>query len=132
VSRPALAQKLKEAVAQGDLKENADYHDTKEKQGLVEARIAYLQGVLRSAHIVESPTNDDRVSVGSTVRIREEGFGQDEVFQIVGSAEANPADGKISPSSPIGAALVGRQKGEIVVATTPAGKLRFKILEITA
>ena len=130
IRRPDLAVKLKEAVAQGDLKENADYHDAKEQQAFVEGRIQYLENILRSATVIESEGNSDEVVVGCHVTIREEGGDEDEVYMIVGAAEASPRDGKISYESPIGKALMNRKKGDKVRVKTPGGELVFKIRKI--
>jgi transcription elongation factor GreA len=130
VRRPDLAQKLKEAVADGDLKENANYHDTKEKQAFVEGRIQYLQNILRSAQIISTNVPKDVVRVGSQVTIREQGSDEDETFMIVGAAEANPREGKISQRSPIGSALLGHKKGDKVKVSTPDGETVFKIVAI--
>ncbi len=130
VRRPDLAQKLKEAVADGDLKENANYHDAKEKQAFIEGRIQYLQNILRSAKIISTNVPKDVVHVGSQVTIREQGSDEDETFMIVGAAEANPREGKISQKSPIGAALLGHKKGDKVKVTTPDGETIFKIVAI--
>ena len=128
--RPELARKLKDAVAQGDLKENADYHDAKEQLGFVEGRVQHIESVLRNAIIVDDAEPSDEVRVGSTVVIREVGSGENEEYKIVGSAEANPRERKISQKSPIGSALLGSQIGEKVSVSTPDGKIRFKIIEI--
>jgi transcription elongation factor GreA len=128
--RPDLARKLAEAVAQGDLKENADYHDAKEQQAFVEGRINYLQNILRSAVIITSTGSTEMVNVGSTVTIVEDGADDEETYVIVGAAEANPGEGKISNESPIGSALIGRNKGEKVRVRTPNGEIIFKIKKI--
>ena len=130
VRRPDLAIKLKEAVADGDLKENANYHDAKEQQAFVEGRIQYLENVLRSAQIVANDGATDEVRVGSQVTIIEEGTDDEETYMIVGAAEANPREGKISNESPIGSALLGRRKGEKVRAKTPGGEIVLKIKRI--
>jgi transcription elongation factor GreA len=130
VRRPALAKKLKEAVAEGDLKENANYHDAKEQQAFVEGRIQHLENILRAAVIIQNDGTSDEVRVGSEVTIVEEGTKEEEVYKIVGAAEANPRDGKISHESPIGAALLGRKKGDKVRVVTPAGEVIFKIKKI--
>jgi transcription elongation factor GreA len=130
VRRPELADKLKEAVSQGDLKENADYHDAKEKQAFIEGRIKYLENVLRSAVIVTNSGKSDEVRLGSAVTIREEGSDEDETYYLVGAAEANPREGKISNESPIGGALLGRKKGDKVKVKTPGGEVVFKIKNI--
>lgn len=130
VKRVELAKKLKAAVAEGDLKENADYHDAKEQQAFLEGRIQYLENVLRSAQIIENSGKTDEVRLGSLVTIVEEGSDEQEVYAIVGAAEANPRDGKISHESPIGAALLGHRKGDKVRVKTPGGEMIFKIKQI--
>jgi transcription elongation factor GreA len=130
VRRPALAKKLKEAVAEGDLKENADYHDAKEQQAFIEGRILHLENILRSATIIQNHGSTDEVLVGSEVTIVEDGTSDEETYMIVGAAEANPREGKISQRSPIGAALLGHKKGEKVRVQTPAGEVVFKIKKI--
>jgi transcription elongation factor GreA len=130
VRRPELAQKLTEAVAQGDLKENADYHDAKEQQGFNEGRIKYLESILNSAKVITNDGRSDMVGVGSEVVIVEEGSDDEETYIIVGAAEANPELGKISNASPIGAALLGRKKGDKVKVRTPGGDITFKIKRI--
>jgi len=128
--RPALARKLKDAVAQGDLKENADYHDAKEQLGFVEGRVQHIESVLMNAIIVDNAGASDEVRVGSTVVIQEVGTGENEEYRIVGSAEANPRERKISQKSPIGSALLGKTVGKRVSVSTPDGELKFKIIEI--
>jgi transcription elongation factor GreA len=130
VRRPELAMKLKEAVAQGDLKENADYHDAREQKAFVEGRIQYLENILRSAVIITNNGSTDMVRIGAEVIIREEGTDEDEKYIIVGAAEANPREGKISHESPIGAALLGQKKGAVVQVETPGGVTKFKIRKI--
>lgn len=130
VRRPELAAKLKEAVAQGDLKENADYHDAKEQQAFIEGRIQYLENILRSAVVITETGLTDEVRLGSEVTIREEDGDEDETYKIVGAAEANPREGKISHESPIGAALLGRKKGDLVKVTTPGGTIKVRVRKI--
>lgn len=130
VRKPALAQKLKEAVAQGDLKENADYHDTREQKALVEGRIQYLENIIRSANVISNDGPSDEVKIGSRVTIRFDGEDEDETYMIVGAAEANPQEGKISHISPIGKSMIGRKKGDKVRAQTPSGEIVFKIKKI--
>ncbi|MFW5748713.1 MAG: transcription elongation factor GreA [Chloroflexota bacterium] len=127
---PELAQKLKEAVAQGDLKENADYHDTREQKSFVEGRIQYLESILRSAVLIEAAGASDVVQIGSHVTIREDGMDDDETYMIVGAAEANPREGRISHESPIGKALIGHKKGDKVRVQTPNGSIIFVIRKI--
>ena len=130
IDRPALAIKLKEAVAMGDLKENADYHDTREKMSMMDGEIQRLEHVLRTAEIIENTGSTDEVTLGCTVTIREDGVDDDEIYTIVGAAEANPREGKISAKSPIGSALLHRRKGDKVKVDTPDGKIKFKIVKI--
>ena len=130
VRRLDLAAKLKEAVAQGDLKENADYHDAKEQQAFIEGRIQYLENVLRSAVIISNDGNSDVVKVGSQVTIVEDGADDEEVYTIVGAAEAKPDEGKISHLSPIGSALLGAKKGDKVRVQTPGGTIIFRVKKI--
>lgn len=128
--RPALAQRLKEAAAQGDLKENADYHDAKEKLGFIEGRVQQIESILQNAIVVDSSEPSDEVRIGSTVVIQEAGEDFDEEYRIVGSAEANPRERKISEKSPIGSALLGNRIGEQVKVKTPDGVIKFKIVDI--
>lgn len=127
---PDLARKLKEAVAQGDLKENADYHDTREQKSFAEGRVQYLENILRSAVIISTDGTSDVVQIGSHVTIVEEDGDEDETYMIVGQAEANPREGKISHESPIGKALINRKKGDKVRVQTPSGTIIFKIKSI--
>jgi len=128
VKRPALAARLKEAIAQGDLSENADYHDAKEQQAFLEGRIQYLEGLLHSAIIVPDGGNkkSSMINVGNEVTIQEDNE-PPETFTIVGAAEANPREGKISNESPLGRALLGHKVGDKVKVDAPAGQLTFKI-----
>lgn len=130
VQRPELAIKLKDAIAMGDLKENADYHDAKERQAFLEGRIRQLEGLLKNATIIEE---DDMpagvVSVGRTVTVQEEDL-DPETFRIVGAAEANPMDGLISNESPLGQALLGKKKGQEVKVMTDAGEFTYKIKSV--
>jgi transcription elongation factor GreA len=130
VRRPELARKLKDAVAEGDLKENADYHDAKEQQAFLEGRIQYLENILRSATVIANDGATDIVRLGSEVTIVEDGMDDEESYSIVGAAEANPREGKISHESPIGAALLGHKKGDKVRVKTPGGDVVFKIKRI--
>jgi transcription elongation factor GreA len=130
VKRIELARKLKAAVAEGDLKENADYHDAKEQQAFLEGRIQYLENILRSSKIIENTGKTDEVRLGSVVTIVEDGAHEEEAYSIVGAAEANPREGKISHESPIGSALLGHRKGDKVRVKTPDGEMVFKVKSI--
>jgi transcription elongation factor GreA len=127
--RPELAQRLRHAVEMGDLSENADYIKAKEDQAFLEGRIQELEYILREATIVEPQMQNDRVQIGSIVKISYAG-GEPETFQIVGVTEANPRQGKISHESPIGQALVGKKAGDHAIVQTPSGESELLILEI--
>lgn len=133
VKRPALAALLKEAISQGDLSENADYHDAKEQQAFLEGRIQYLENLLHHAIIIDEDTTNaplNEVQVGSAVTIHGDGEMDEETYRIVGAAEADPRNGKISHESPIGAALLGRAVGDKVHVQTPGGTWTVTIKSI--
>ncbi|MCU0476554.1 MAG: transcription elongation factor GreA [Anaerolineae bacterium] len=130
IRRPELAQRLREAVADGDLKENANYHDTKEQQAMAEGRIQYLQDILRRAKVVVNDGPSDFIRVGSVVTIQEVGASDDETYTIVGAAEANPREGKLSEKSPIGSALIGRKRGDKIKVNAPDGQISFKVKKV--
>ena len=127
---PELGRRLKEAVEMGDLKENVDYHDTKEKMGLMQGEIHRLEAILRTAVIIENDGSTDEVRIGSTVTIRDIETKEEERYTIVGPAEANPSVGRISQKSPIGAALLNRRKKDKVKVETPGGTIVFEIRKI--
>lgn len=132
VRREEVAQKLEAAIKQGDLKENADYHDAKEEQGFLEARARQLEDMLRRAKVIEKNGPSNVVHVGSTVTVSEVGYDDElETYMIVGALEADPAKGRISNESPIGRALLGAKKGSTVNAVTPQGEITFMIHEIS-
>jgi transcription elongation factor GreA len=131
VKRPELADKLREARAMGDLSENADYIDAKEQQAFLEGRIKQLEFTLRHAVVVgEDASSSGRVRVGSRVTVVEDDFDEAETYLIVGAAESNPAEGKISHESPLGRALMGHASGDTVSYRAPAGELRFTIKSV--
>jgi transcription elongation factor GreA len=131
VKRPELAERLRAAIQQGDLSENADYTAAKEEQGFLEGRILALERMLAEVVIVdESATTQGEVRIGSRVTVVEEGFDDNETFQIVGAAEANPMEGKISNVSPLGQGLIGKKVGAKVRVNTPGGVTVFKIVKI--
>lgn len=133
VKRPALAAQLKEAISQGDLSENADYHDAKEQQAFLEGRIQYLENLLRKATIIDDDESNKplkEVQVGCEVTILGEDDTDPETYRIVGAAEADPRNGKISNESPIGSALLGRKVGDVVQVQTPGGEWTITIKNI--
>lgn len=127
--RQDLAKRLRHAIQQGDLTENADYLKAKEDQAFLEGRIQELELILKDVQIVAPDPQTDQVSIGRTVVVVEDPY-QPEIFRIVGVKEADPAVGKISHESPIGMALIGKRTGDRVTVETPGGTLRLKILEI--
>jgi transcription elongation factor GreA len=131
VRREAVAEKLERAIKQGDLKENADYHDAKEEQGFIEARVRHLEDMLRRAKLIENSGPSNVVRVGSTVTVSEHGSDEMETYTIVGAHEADPIKGRISNESPLGIALLGAKKDQRVAAMTPAGQIDFTIHEIS-
>ena len=132
--RREIADRIKVAREFGDIAENAEYDAAKNEQAMVEARIAKLEERLASARVIEKrEISKDVVSVGSKVRLRDVDAKQTVEYRIVGSAEANPAELKLSNESPVGKAILGHKKGETVEVVTPRGsKLKYKIIEIKA
>ncbi len=129
--RKEIAEKIKIARSFGDLSENSEYDEAKNEQAKVEARIADLEAMLKNVKMVDESISDGTtVEIGSTVRVFDVEFEEEVVYQVVGSAESDPANGKISDESPVGRALLGGRTGAEVVAETPQGELKFKILEI--
>jgi transcription elongation factor GreA len=130
VERLALAQRLHEAVSQGDLSENADYHKAKEDQGFLEGRIQELEYLLKNAVIVESHSGErETVDIGASVTIQEDDD-DSEIYLLVGAKEADSRNRQISNESPVGRALMGKRVGDIVSIETPGGRLEMKILKI--
>jgi transcription elongation factor GreA len=129
VRRREVAARIKEAREFGDISENAEYDDAKNEQAMLEARIAQLEEKLRSATVIDnSDLGTDIVRVGSVVHVKE--GGKSTKYTIVGSAEASPAEMKLSNESPVGKALLGHKRGEEVTFTTPKGERRLKITKI--
>jgi transcription elongation factor GreA len=129
VRRREVAAAIQSAKEEGDLSENSAYDEAKLAQGFVEGRVQTIEAQLRNAVIIEENGKSDCVEVGSRVTVAENGSGE-ETYYIVGSAEADPLNGKISNESPIGKALLGAKKGQLVKAETPGGLLAFKVVRI--
>ena len=127
-----VAEQLKVAISYGDLSENAEYDAAKNDQAVLEQRIAELKAMIENAVVVdESKISTDTVGCGSRVTIvYEDDPDEEETYTIVGTSESDPTNGKLSNESPVGAALVGAHVGETVVAQTPGGALRIKVIEI--
>lgn len=128
--RIELSRRLREAIQQGDLSENADYIKSKEDQGFLEGRIQELETLLSVATIIEEGgSHDGVVGLGNWVTIQEKG-NDPEKYYLVGHTEANPREGRISNESPIGIALMGGKKGDKVTVETPGGKTIFEIIKV--
>jgi transcription elongation factor GreA len=127
--RRELAERLNFAIKQGDLSENADYSAAKEDQAFLEGRIRTIEGMLRHVTIIEEQSGG-AVRIGSRIRVQEMGVDDGETFSMVGAAEANPLEGKISNESPLGKALLGKHIGDEVEVDAPNGKITFKIVGI--
>ena len=133
VKRREVAERIKQAREFGDITENSEYDDAKNEQAMLEHRIATLEERLASARVVnkkEIPTGV--VAVGTKVRLRDVAAGETIEYHIVGSAEANPAEHKLSNESPVGKAIMGHKQGETVNVAAPRGSLKFKIMDIKA
>ena len=133
VRRREVAERIKEAREFGDIAENSEYDDAKNEQAMLEHRIATLQERLKAARVIEAnEVTTDVVSVGTIVRLRDVDAKETIEYTIVGSAEANPAEQKLSNESPVGRAILGRKKGETVEVVAPRGSLKYKIMDIKA
>ncbi len=131
VKRKEIAEKIKEARAQGDLSENAEYDAAKDEQGEVEARIAELEKILKNAEVIDEDEVDlSTIGIGCKVLLFDLEFEEEVDYAIVGSTEAEPLKGKISDESPVGSKLIGAKQGDVVEVDTPAGMVKFKVLEI--
>ena len=131
VRRKEITEKIKVALGYGDLSENSEYDEAKNDQAFNEGRIIQLENMLKNAVVVdESEIPTDKVSVGSIVKVMDYEFDEEVEYAIVGSAEADPMNFKISNESPVGSALLGKKVGDVVEVTVPSGVSKFEILEI--
>ncbi len=134
VRRKEVAARIKEAREYGDIVENSEYDDAKNEQAFVEGRIKDLEQLLRNARIIEeddgSAAENHEVKIGSTVEIKDVESGEEFVYTLVGSAEADPSENKISNESPVGRAIIGRKAGEKVEVEVPAGIMEYEIMNI--
>jgi transcription elongation factor GreA len=132
--RREVAERIKEAREFGDISENSEYDDAKNEQAMLEQRIAQMEERVRRATVIDSNDLDTgTVSVGVRVHVKDQKSGDSRKFQIVGSSEANPAEEKLSHESPIGRALIGHKRGDVVEVEVPRGpKRKFKITKIEA
>jgi transcription elongation factor GreA len=131
--RREVADRIRQAREFGDISENAEYDDAKNEQAMLEHRIAMLEDRLRAAHVLEKKDiAKDVVSVGALVRLKDIDANKTVEYKIVGSPEANPSEHKLSNESPVGKAIIGRKKGDVVEVVAPRGALKFKIIAIKA
>lgn len=132
VKRKEVAEKIKVALSFGDLSENSEYDEAKNDQAMLEARISQIESILKNAKIIdESELSNEHIHIGSKVRVYDYDFEEEADYQIIGSDEADPFNGKLSDESPVGSALIGHQVGDIVEVDTPDGVVKFKILDIS-
>lgn len=133
VQRKEIAERIKIALSYGDLKENSEYHSAKNDQAFLETRIKQLEKMLIKAKVVDSAALDASVvQVGTTVVLRDVEFGENVEYQIVGPAEADVANNKISYESPLGKELVGKAVGSVIRVNAPMGEIEYELLEIRA
>ena len=131
VKRKEITEKIKVALGYGDLSENSEYDEAKNDQAFTEGRIIQLENMLKNAVVVdESEIPKDKVSVGSIVKVMDYEFDEEVEYTIVGSAEADPMNFKISNESPVGSALIGKKVGDVVEVAVPSGVSKFVFLEI--
>lgn len=127
--RKEIAEKLEYAKSLGDLSENAEYHEARDMQGVVEDRIQKIENILKQATIVSSHSTET-VAVGSTIKVLKEGSREEKVYTIVGAEESDLAAGKISVHSPFGEAVIGKKKSETFSFNAPSGPITYKVIEI--
>lgn len=131
VKRREVAERIKVAIGYGDISENSEYEDAKNEQAFIEGRIITLEKMLRNARIINNDEVDTNVvSIGSTVILEDLEFGDKVEYTIVGTAESDPFQNKISNESPVGKAILGQQKGAVVDVQVPAGIIQYKIIDI--
>ncbi|MEC0373234.1 transcription elongation factor GreA [Paenibacillus chibensis] len=131
VKRREVAERIKVAIGYGDISENSEYEDAKNEQAFIEGRIITLEKMLRNARIINNDEiNTDIVGVGATVIVKDLEYGDTMEYTIVGTAESDPLNNKISNESPVGKAILGKQKGTTVDVNVPAGVIQYKIIDI--
>lgn len=131
VKRREVAERIKVAIGYGDISENSEYEDAKNEQAFIEGRIITLEKMLRNARIINNDDIDiDTVSIGSIVTVEDLEYGDTMEYSIVGTAESDPLQNKISNESPVGKAILGKKKGTIVEVSVPVGIIQYKILDI--
>lgn len=132
IKRKEIAEKIKVAISFGDLSENSEYDEAKNEQAMIESKISQLEAMLKNVQILdEDDLSTEHVNVGSKVKVLDLEFDEEFEYQIVGSTEANPEEGRISDESPVGKTLLGHSIGETVEVEVPDGTISFKIIEIS-
>ena len=131
VKRKEVAERIKTAISFGDISENSEYDDAKNEQAFIEGRIITLEKMLRNAKVIEKEHTDNQaVSIGNQVVLKDLEYDEIVEYTIVGSAESNPTDQKISNESPVGEAIIGKKVGEVVEVKVPAGLIEYEIVDI--
>lgn len=130
VRRIEISERLKAAIALGDLSENSEYDDAKNEQGRLESEISELEAKLRNSDIIQAQSGSDKIMIGSTVTVRDVELDIQETYMIVGSTEADPDNNKISDESPLGTALLNKTVGSTVQVNAPVGIIEFEILDV--
>lgn len=132
VRRREVAERIKRALEFGDISENSEYDDAKNEQAFVEGRIITLEKMLRNSRVVDEESIDASIiTIGSKVTVKNLNTGDTMSFMIVGSAESDPSENRISDESPVGRALIGKKVGDVVEIDVPAGKLNYEVMEVT-
>ena len=130
VERPAVIKAIAEAREHGDLSENAEYHAAREKQGMIEARVKILEGIISRAEVIDPKKLSGAIKFGATIRIVDEDTDEEKTYQIVGEPEADIEQGLLNIKSPIARALIGKEEGDSVEVKTPGGEKYYEILSI--
>ncbi len=129
--RPVVSKAIGIAREHGDLSENAEYHAAKERQGIIEAQLKDIEGLISHAEVIDLSTfSGDVVKFGATVRVADEETGEESTYQIVGSHEADAKNGTISVTAPLARALIGKTLGDVVAVTTPGGAKSYEIIKV--
>jgi len=131
VKRREVAERIKQAIEFGDISENSEYEDAKNEQAFIEGRILTLEKMLRNVKVIEHVENDSNiVHIGAKITLKDMEYGDEFKYTLVGSAEADPMNNRISFESPVGKAIMGKKEGDVVEVNVPAGKLKYKIMAV--
>lgn len=131
VKRREVAERIKQAIEFGDISENSEYEDAKNEQAFIEGRILTLEKMLRNARIIEQEQNNSNiVQIGTKISLKDMEYGDSFEYTIVGSAEADPTNNRISFESPVGKAIIGKKTGDVVEVNVPVGVVKYKIVSV--